>query len=117
MGSSVSAVDVSDYVRTSDWASVHAVVAGIGVAGFACADQLLHLGARVTVVDSADGERQRERAEILEVVGAQIRLGDGEHLPDDADVLVVSPGLPPGAATIVLADRWRLRRWCFPGSA
>lgn len=114
-------VDVSDFTRFSDWSDVHAVVAGIGVAGFACADQLVHLGARVTVVDAADGDRQRERADVLSVVGATVRLGDGDTLPSDADVLIVSPGLPPSAPIIVaaLADgvpvwgelelAWRLR--------
>jgi UDP-N-acetylmuramoylalanine--D-glutamate ligase len=93
-------VDVSAYHRGSDWSAIHAVVAGIGVAGFACADQLAHLGARVTVVDGADGPRQRERADVLEVVGATVRLGDGDTLPDELDVLVVSPGLPPYAPII-----------------
>lgn len=99
----MSRTDVTSYDRSSDWGSVQAVVAGIGVAGFACADQLVHLGARVTVVDSGDGERQRERADVLEVVGAAVRLGDGDSLPDDADLLVVSPGLPPSAPIILSA--------------
>jgi UDP-N-acetylmuramoylalanine--D-glutamate ligase len=93
----VTRTDVSSFSRSSDWSTVHAVVAGIGVAGFAAADHLVHLGARVTVIDAADGERQRERAEILDVIGVTVRLGDGDGLPDDADVLVVSPGLPPTA--------------------
>ena len=113
--------DVSSHARSSDWSSVHAVVAGVGVAGFAAADQLLHLGARVTVIDAGDGPRQRERADILEVVGATIRLGDGDTLPDGVDVLVVSPGLPPRAPVILAAQdagvpvwgelelAWRLR--------
>jgi UDP-N-acetylmuramoylalanine--D-glutamate ligase len=117
----VTSVDVSDFSRGSDWSSVHAVVAGIGVAGFAAADHLVHLGARVTVIDGADGERQRERADILEVVGAAVRLGDGDTLPEAADVLVVSPGLPPHAPVIRAAQAdgvpvwgelelaWRLR--------
>ena len=114
-------VDVSAHTRFSDWSSTHVVVAGIGIAGFAAADHLVQLGARVTVIDSADGDRQRQRAEILDVVGATIRLGDGDTLPDGADVLVVSPGLPPSAPVIVAAQgadvpvwgelelAWRLR--------
>jgi UDP-N-acetylmuramoylalanine--D-glutamate ligase len=104
-------IDVSGYDRTSDWTSVHAVVAGIGVAGFACADQLVHLGARVTVVDAADGDRQRERAEILRVVGAQVLLGNGDELPEGADLLVVSPGLPPSAAVIQAAQALDIPVW------
>ncbi|MEI6229845.1 MAG: UDP-N-acetylmuramoyl-L-alanine--D-glutamate ligase [Actinomycetes bacterium] len=90
---------------------MHAVVAGIGVAGFACADQLVHLGARVTVVDAADGERQRERADVLGVVGATVRLGDGDTLPQEADVLVVSPGLPPSAPIILAAQTQGVPVW------
>ena len=104
-------VDVSDFNRESDWSTAHVVVAGIGVAGFACADQLLHLGARVTVVDAADGDRQRERADILEVVGAQIRLGNGDDLPSGADVLVVSPGLSPNSPIIKTAQDHGVPVW------
>ncbi len=107
----MSRTDVTAYDRSSNWGAVHAVVAGIGVAGFACADQLVHLGARVTVVDSGDGERQRERADVLEVVGATVRLGDGETLADGADVLVVSPGLPPYAPIIQAAQQQGIPVW------
>jgi len=107
----VTRVDVSQHSRSSDWTRVHAVVAGVGVAGFAAADQLIHLGARVTVIDAADGEKQRERAQVLEVIGATIRLGDGDTLPDEADVLVVSPGLPPRSAVIRAAQDAGIPVW------
>ena len=107
----MTSVDVSAHARGSDWSAVHAVVAGIGVAGFAAADHLVHLGARVTVIDGADGERQRERADILEVVGATVRLGDGDTLPDVADVLVVSPGLPPRSPVIRAAQETGVPVW------
>ena len=85
-----------------DWSGLRVVVAGIGIAGFACADALLERGARVIVVDAKDGPDQQNRAQILEVLGATVRLGDGESLPD-ADLLVVSPGLPPSAPITVAA--------------
>jgi UDP-N-acetylmuramoylalanine--D-glutamate ligase len=107
----VTSVDVASLVRASDWSGVHAVVAGIGIAGFAAADHLVQLGARVTVIDGADGERQRERADILEVVGTTVRLGDGDTLPDAADVLIVSPGLPPGAPVIRSAQLLGVPVW------
>ena len=111
---------IEAYSRGPDWGTVHAVVAGIGIAGFACADALIQLGARVTVVDAQDGERQRERADVLEVIGADVLLGFTGPLPD-ADVLIVSPGLRPDDPLIRQAlDRgtpvwgelelaWRLR--------
>jgi UDP-N-acetylmuramoylalanine--D-glutamate ligase len=107
----VSSLDVSRHTRGSDWSGVHAVVAGIGVAGFAAADHLVHLGARVTVIDAVDGARQRERADVLDVVGATVRLGDGDTLPDAADVLIVSPGLPPSAPVIRAAQAQGVPVW------
>jgi len=107
----VTTVDVTAYERASDWDRVHVVVVGVGVAGFAAADHLLQLGARVTVIDAADGAKQRERADVLEVVGATVVLGDGESLAEDVDVLVVSPGLPPTAPVIVAAQERGVPVW------
>ena len=63
--------------RDAPWAELSVTVAGIGVSGFAAADALLHLGARVTVVDGGDGERQRERADVLRALGADVRRARG----------------------------------------
>ncbi|WP_182526352.1 UDP-N-acetylmuramoyl-L-alanine--D-glutamate ligase [Nocardioides dongkuii] len=90
--------------RHDSWEGVRAVVAGFGVSGFAAADNLTHLGASVTALDeSADGKE--ERAELLEVLGASIRLGEGATatLPDDVDVLVTSPGWRPSAPLLAQA--------------
>jgi UDP-N-acetylmuramoylalanine--D-glutamate ligase len=114
--------DVTALGRHDDWSGVRAVVAGFGVSGFAAADNLLHLGASVVALDEKpDGNE--EKAELLGVLGAEIRLGEGttETLPDDADVLVVSPGWKPSAPLIAQAHgrgvpvwgevelAWRLR--------
>ena len=63
------------------------MVAGFGVSGFAAADNLNHLGAAVTALDEVVGDKA-EKAELLEVLGADIRLGEGATatLPDDVDV-------------------------------
>src|SRR5207342_2653878 len=85
--------------RHDSWGGVRAVVAGFGVSGFAAADNLLHLGATVTALDEkADGPDGRaEKAELLEVLGATVRLGAGSTatLPDDVDLVVTSPGWRP----------------------
>ncbi len=91
-------VDLDRLGRRDPWDGVRAVVAGFGVSGFAAADNLLHLGAAVTALDeSADGKE--EQAELLGVLGADIRLGEGATatLPEDVDVLVTSPGWRPDA--------------------
>lgn len=100
--------------------SLHIVVTGTGLAGYSAATALLNRGGTVTVIDSADGPEQRERAQILEVLGADVRLGQGEQLPD-GDVLVVSTGIPLDSPWISAARQrgtpvwgefelaWRLR--------
>ncbi len=106
------------------WPGRHVVVAGIGLSGFAAADSLVELGATVVVLDERDDEAAREKAQILEVLGAQVRLGSGAAatLPDRTDLVVASPGWRP--TTPLLADAlcrdlpvwgevelaWRLRR-------
>ncbi len=97
--------------RDSDWSEVHAAVAGIGVAGFAAADALLRLGARVSAFDAGHGTRQQERAQILSTLGAQVALADGEALPASADVLVVSPGLSPQSPVIASATARGIPVW------
>ena len=90
-------MDVSAHSRTSDWSGVRATVAGFGVSGFAAADNLTHLGASVTALDEQTSETKAEQGELLEVLGASVRLGEGATttLPDDCDLLVVSPGWRP----------------------
>ena len=87
--------------RDADWAGLRVAVAGIGRSGFAAADALLERGARVVVVDAADGPGQRERATILDTLGADVRLGADAagRLPDVGgeapDLVVTSPGWRP----------------------
>jgi len=110
--------------RDADWSGLRVVVAGIGISGFAAADALVERGCRVMVVDERDGEREQERARVLELLGAQLRLGPGctASLPDEApDLVITSPGWRPdqpllaaaaGAAIPVWGEvelAWRMR--------
>ncbi|MDA3021318.1 MAG: UDP-N-acetylmuramoyl-L-alanine--D-glutamate ligase [Actinomycetota bacterium] len=111
--------------RESDWSKYHVVVAGIGVAGYACADALMQLGARVSVVDNGAGPKQQERAEILRTLEAEVLLGYTGEVPS-CDLLVVSPGLRPSNQLITgaiatgipvwgeLELAWRLRPTIAP---
>lgn len=103
--------DASALDRDSDWSTWTVTVAGIGIAGYAAADALMQLGATVIIVDGADGPAQRERAVILETLGAQVRLGHRGGLPEGTEVLVVSPGLPPAAPLIVEAQQRGIPVW------
>ena len=89
--------------RGSDWSLWSITVVGIGVAGFACADALMQLGARVRVIDAGDGEGQREKAEILRTLEVTVDLGYTGGVPKETDVLVVSPGIPPRSPLITEA--------------
>ncbi len=80
--------------RRATWSTVHVAVVGLGASGFAAADALAFAGARVTVLDDGSGPRQAERAEVLDVLGVTVRLGWSGGLPGDADLVVVSPGVP-----------------------
>ncbi len=82
------------------------MVCGFGVSGFAAADTLLHLGAAVVVLDQSEpaSDEAAERARLLDVLGADLRLGpnawDGT-LPDRADLVVTSPGWSPANPVLV----------------
>lgn len=81
--------------RALNVAQKRVAVAGLGIAGFAAADALLELGAQVSIFDASDAEKQKERGQVLEILGAKVYLGFRGELPRDLDLLVVSPGLSP----------------------
>ncbi|WP_020387373.1 UDP-N-acetylmuramoyl-L-alanine--D-glutamate ligase [Kribbella catacumbae] len=101
--------------RTDDgWATTRFVVLGFGTAGYACADSLLQAGAdHVTVLDDRDTEPLREKAQILETLGATIKLGAGStaELPADVEVVVTSPGIPPHAPLLAAAVEREIPVW------
>lgn len=98
-------IDPTTLGRRDSWEGVRAVVAGFGASGYAAADNLTHLGAAVTAVAESASPAQRERAGLLEVLGADVRIEEGATaaLPGDADVLVTSPGFRPDAPLLAQA--------------
>jgi UDP-N-acetylmuramoylalanine--D-glutamate ligase len=112
---------LADAGRSSDWSGVSATVAGLGRSGFAAADALLRVGARVEVIETAVGGATEldERAQILETLGATVRLGVGTDHVIDSSLLIPSPGLPPhhpwlrsARATVIWSGEqlaWQLR--------
>ena len=106
-------MSLDDLTQRDPWDGVRAVVAGFGVSGFAAADNLTHLGADVVALDEASDDSKAERAELLGVLGADIRLGPGTTatLPEAADLLVVSPGWRPDAPLIVQARERGIPVW------
>src|SRR3954464_13360923 len=99
--------------RNDSWEGVRAVVAGLGVSGFAAADNLTHLGAHVTTLDESDAGDRGEKGTLLEILGADVRLGEGSTatLPDDVDVVVTSPGWRPDAPLLAQAAARGVPLW------
>lgn len=102
----------------ADWAGLRVVVTGIGVSGFAAADTLIELGARVVVVDSATTETARSKADTLKIVGAaDVLLGEDavETVPlvdgEKPELIVTSPGWRPDQALLAAAARAHLPVW------
>ena len=83
------------------------------MSGFAAADALLGFGATVTIVDEREGEAENDRARVLEILGAKVRLGPGSaaRLPGNAQLVVTSPGWRPTAPLLVAAGREGVPIW------
>ncbi len=107
---------LADADRTAPWDALDVVVAGLGVSGFAAADALQHLGARVTVLaDRADADSE-EKATLLEILGVTVRVGEGStgELPSATRLIVTSPGLPPYAPIFARAAGVGIPVWGEP---
>ncbi len=71
------------------------VVVGLGASGVAAARVCLRLGARVTANDARPVDALSPEARSLEALGARIAAGGHGHAGiEDADLVVVSPGVP-----------------------
>ena len=82
------------------------LIVGLGVSGMAAARVLATLGARVRVTEEASSPELIERAAQLTSIGCEVELGGHDLGRLDADVAVVSPGIPPNSP-VVLALRAR----------
>ena len=94
---------VRDLPDPIDWASLRVGVAGIGVAGLAAGAALVMRVAEVIAFDGDDGTKVGPRAQVLRDLGCQVRLGDGATLPENLDLLVVSPGFNPDSPVVAAA--------------
>ncbi|MHA7242335.1 UDP-N-acetylmuramoyl-L-alanine--D-glutamate ligase [Paeniglutamicibacter antarcticus] len=88
----------------SDWAGLRVVVAGLGLSGFSAADTLIELGAKVVLIDGADSEVNRSRADTLKIVGAADVLLGADH----TDTLPLIDGLAP--QLLIASPGWNPRQ-------
>ena len=90
----------------TELSSARVVVVGLGVSGAAAAAALAQLGARVRVTEGSSTPAIEERAAALRARGVAVETGGHDLDALDADVAVLSPGIPPGAPVVrALADR------------
>jgi len=106
---STSNIDSLD--RTSEWSGVRVCVVGLGVAGFAAADALIHVGARVVVIDADETKAETERAKILDILEAELIFGNDSEVPNGVDLVVLSPGVSPLAPVVSDAQSKGLPIW------
>ncbi|HCW43325.1 MAG TPA: UDP-N-acetylmuramoyl-L-alanine--D-glutamate ligase, partial [Cutibacterium acnes] len=109
-------VDLSAADRLFDWSGVHVVIAGLGTSGYAAADALLELDATVLVLDDSDDDSHRDKGGLLEVLGAEVRLGPGSasDLPEETDLVVVSPSWRPTQPLVARALTRGIPVWGEP---
>ena len=89
------------------------LVTGCGRSGVAAADALLERGAQVAVVDGSTSPATQDVAGMLEVLGAEVRLGPDatRELPDGTDLVVTSPGWRPSQPILAAAASRRVPVW------
>ncbi len=73
---------------------------GLGASGYAAARALAGLQANVKVTEGATSEVIEERAERLRLEGVEVSTAGHDDDVVDADVAVVSPGIPPHATVM-----------------
>ena len=89
----------------SEFAGKRILVVGLGVSGFGAARALLDLDAKVRVTESSSTAAVRERAEKLSALGAEVETGGHDLSLIDADIAILSPGIPPSAEIVETLDR------------
>ena len=85
------------------------LVVGMGRAGVAAANLLVAKGARVTITDKKQKEELREFYKKLK--GRRIEIETGGHpleLLEEAELIVVSPGVSPSISLLKRADEKRI---------
>ena len=84
----------------NEWSGRRVLVVGLGASGYAAASALARLEAKVKVTEGATSEVIEERAERLRLEGVEVATAGHDDDVVDADVAVVSPGIPPHAAVM-----------------
>ena len=106
---------VATAAHDAPWHELTVCVAGVGVSGAAAARVLARVARRWSRSTPATAPRQQQAAAELTAVGVDVRLGDGDTLPDGTQLVVTSPGWRRESALFAAAaDRGRRRSGASP---
>lgn len=94
------AVNLDSFNRESDWSTLHVTVLGLGIAGYASADNLKFLGANVTALDEGTSPELEDKRGLLEFLDVTVHIGTPFSISAPCDLVIVSPGIHPGHQVI-----------------
>jgi len=98
--------------RFPDLRGRRVLVIGLGRSGLAATRLAVEQGAVVSVTDSGTGQRVETAAAEARKLGASVITGSqSPDLVEQADLVVVSPGVPPGIELLEAASRRELPIW------
>ena len=87
------------------------LVIGLGVSGFSAAKALVELDAKVRVTEASGDPLVRQRADHLQALGVDVEYGGHDLDRLDADLAVISPGIPPSAPIARAVAEQGLELW------
>lgn len=87
------------------------VVVGLGTSGFAAARALLGRVQHVRVTDAGENAELRDRAQWLRSHGAEVEIGGHDLERLEADLAILSPGIPPSAPVVRALERRGIAIW------
>src|SRR5437899_9112692 len=96
-------------MREASVAGKRVTIIGAARSGVAAAQLLKEKGAMVFVSDSGPEEKLRSQIANLQSLGIEFELGNHSDRALDADLLVLSPGVPRSAPMVQEARRRRIR--------
>ena len=95
----------------AELAGKRVLVIGLGVSGFSAAKALIELDAKVRVTEASHGPLMKQRADHLQALGVDVEYGGHDLERLDADLAIISPGIPPSAPVARAVAQQGIELW------